>query len=137
MFKMFLTTVTFFGWLTASAVHAQSSTPMQARIPFAFTVQKTVLAAGNYRLTYSSTGHFLAIRGLDRQRSGVFVGGVPTGMADGPGKLRFDCEGKTCSLAQVSQGAAAGGGSWQIRPVRQERRVALLTRVISRTIPTQ
>jgi hypothetical protein len=136
MFKMLLT-ITFFGWLTASAVHAESSTPIQARIPFAFTVQKTVLAAGNYQFTYNSTAHFLTIRGLDRQRGGVFVEGVPTGVAEGPGKLLFDCDGKTCYLAQVSQGAAAGGGSWRIRPARQERRVALLTRVISRTIPIQ
>jgi hypothetical protein len=136
MFKMF-STVAFWGWLTVSAVHAQSSMPIQARIPFAFTVQKTVLAAGHYQFTYNSTAHVLAIRGLDRQGDKMFVGGVPTGLAYGPGKLLFDCSGKTCSLTQVSQGGTAGGGSWQIQPARQERRVTLLPRVITRTLLTQ
>ena len=136
MFKMF-STITLFSWLIVSAVHAQSSIPIQARIPFAFTVQKTVLAAGNYQFTYSSTAHVLAIRGLDRQGDKMFVEGVPTAVSAGPGKLRFDCSGKTCYLAQVSQGITAGSGSWRIRPTGQEHRVTLLARVISRTIPTQ
>jgi hypothetical protein len=136
MFKMF-STVTLLGWLAGSAVHAESSMPIQARIPFAFTVQKTVLAAGHYRFTYSSTAHVLAIRGLDRPGDKIFVGGVPTGVADGPGKLRFNCEGQTCYLAQVSQGTTAGGASWRIRSAGPERRVTLLTRAITSTLPTQ
>ncbi len=63
MFKMF-STMTLLGLATFSAAYAQSSQPIQAKVPFAFMVQDTTLAAGNYQLTYNNNAHSLTIRGL-------------------------------------------------------------------------
>jgi hypothetical protein len=54
MTKMF-STIILSGLAMMSTAYAQSSQPIQAKVPFAFTVQGTILAAGNYRLTYSDT----------------------------------------------------------------------------------
>ena len=48
MFKTF-STIAVLSLLTLSAAQAQSEQPIQAKVPFTFTVQNTTLAAGNYR----------------------------------------------------------------------------------------
>jgi hypothetical protein len=72
MFKMF-SILTFSGMLAISSAYAQSKQLIQATIPFAFTVQNTTLAAGNYQLSYSSNGHILTVRGLDENLGGAFA----------------------------------------------------------------
>jgi hypothetical protein len=136
MFKIF-STMTFVGLLTISAAHAQSNQPMQAAIPFAFTVQGAILGAGNYQLTYSSSAHILSIRGLDRNLGGTFVTAVPAGASGGPGKLVFRCYNRSCHLAEVSQGATMGGGGLRLPRTGHERRLTILARVAWVTVLTK
>jgi len=136
MFKMF-STMTLFGLLTVSTAYAQSNQPIQAHVPFAFTVQATTLTPGNYQLTYSSSAHILSIRGLDQNSSGAFATALPARAASGPGKLVFNCYNKSCYLAQVWQGATAGGAGLRLLHTEQERRIAVLTRAVSITIPAK
>jgi hypothetical protein len=136
MFKIF-STMTLFGVLTVSASHAQSNQPIQAHVPFAFTVQTTTLTPGNYQLTYSSSAHTLSIRGLDQNSSGAFATAMPAPAASGPGKLVFNCYNKSCYLAQVWQGATAGGAGLRLPHTGQEHRIAALTRAVSITIPAK
>ncbi len=139
MFKMF-STMTLLGLATFSAAYAQSSEPAQAKVPFAFTVQDTTLAAGNYQLTYSNTAHILSIRGLDQNSGGAFVTAEPTsasGSSSASGKLVFRCYGKTCYLAQVWHGGSDGNRGLKLLPTEPERKLALATRVTSITIPAK
>ena len=136
MFKTF-STMTLLGLATISAGYAQSSQWIQAKVPFAFTVQNTTLSAGNYQLTYSNTAHSLSIRGLDQNSSGAFATAIPataSGSSNDTAWLVFQCYGKTCYLARVWQGTGAGGRSLQVTQGEQERRLSLLTRVVSITI---
>jgi len=136
MFKIF-STMTLFGILTVSASHAQSNQPIQAHVPFAFTVQATTLTPGHYQLTYSSSSHILSILGLDQDSGGAFVTALSVTAASGPGKLVFNCYNKSCYLAQVWQGATAGGAGLRLPHTEQERRIAVLTRAVSITIPAK
>ncbi|MGA8598103.1 MAG: hypothetical protein WB676_25580 [Bryobacteraceae bacterium] len=136
MFKMF-STMTLFGLLTVPAIHAQSSQPIQAYVPFSFTVRDTTMRPGNYRLTYNSISHILSIRGTDRQPGQAFVLASPGGVTAGPANLVFHCYDKSCRLAQLWQGSNAGGSGvklWQNEP---ERRLAFLTRVVPITNPAK
>ncbi len=132
MFKM-LSTITLFGLLTIPTAHAQSS-PIQVKIPFAFTVHDGMLAAGDYQLRYNSTAHVISIQGLDQNASGLLMPAVAIAGADGPGKLVFNCYDKSCYLAQVWQGAAAGGRGLQVTQGDQERRISFVIHPISTTI---
>lgn len=136
MFKT-ISTMTLLGLATLSAAFAESSQPIQAKVPFAFTVQDTTLPAGNYQLTYNNSAHSLWIRGLDHSSGGAFATAVPANASDSSnvsGRLVFQCYGKTCYLAQVWQGAIRGGGALQLSKTAQERRLSFLTRVVSITI---
>lgn len=138
MFKMF-STLTLFGLAMVSAVCAQSFQPAQAKIPFAFAVQHTTLAAGNYQLTYTNTG-ILSIRGLDRNSGALFANTIPADAPrpwNGPGKLVFDCYGRTCYLAQVWPGGSGGNRGLALRRTEPKRVLALTTRVIASTIPAK
>ena len=130
MFKMF-STITVFGFLTMPAAFAQSEQSMQARIPFAFAVQHKTMAAGNYQLTYNSTAHVVAIRGLDERSSGVYALVSATGAASGEGKLLFHCVDKSCWLAEVRQADSLGGGGLQLRQTERERKAMFLSRVVA------
>lgn len=131
MFKTF-STITVLSFLALSAAQAQSEQPLQAKVPFAFTVQNTTLAAGNYRLTYSPSSHILSIRGLEQNSGGVFMQAMASADADGSGKLVFNCYEGSCYLAQVWQGA--GGRSLQVPHAERERRLSFQTRVVSMTM---
>ncbi len=96
-----------------------------------------MLAAGNYRLTYNSTAHILSIRGLDQNSGRVFTTAVASAAADGPGKLVFNCYNKSCYLAEIWQGAAAGSRGLQVPQGEQERRIAFLRRAVSMTVATK
>jgi hypothetical protein len=132
MFKRF-STLTFLGLLALSAVRAQSGQPMQAEIPFAFTVGDTALAADNYNVRYSYTSHVLSIRGLDRNLAEIFTMAVPDTTANGPSKLVFHCYGGACRLAEVSEGA--GGLALKIPEGRRQHQVAAVTRAVLMTTP--
>lgn len=133
MFKTF-STMTLLGLLTLSAAQAQSEQPIHAKVPFAFTVQNTTLAAGSYQFTYSNTAHILSIRNLDANSGAVFTSAVANASAGGSGKLVFNCYGKSCYLARVWQGRQAGGRGLQLRQDERERRLSSLIRVVSVTI---
>jgi hypothetical protein len=133
-------TMTLLGLATISAAYAQSNQPIQAKVPFAFTVQATTLAAGNYQLTYSNTAHILSIRGLDQNSGAAFVTAVPADASaslSGSGKLVFQCYGKACYLAQVLRGGPNGTRGLKLRQTEPERVLAFATRVASVTIPAK
>ena len=131
MFKTF-STLTILSLLALSAVQAQSEQPIQAKVPFAFKVQNTTLAAGNYRLSYNAAAHILSIRGLDQNSEGAFIPAMQSADAGGPGKLVFNCYEDSCYLAKVSPGAAGLG--LQVPQGERQRKLSFLTRVVSMTM---
>ena len=139
MFKMF-SPITLLGLATISAAYAQSGQPIQAKVPFAFMVQNTTLTAGNYQLTYNNSAHSLSIRGLDQNSAGAFVTAQPTSAAASsgePGRLIFDCYGKTCYLAQVWQGSVGGDRGLKVHQTEAQRGLSVAARVVSITIPVK
>jgi len=134
MFKTF-STIAVLSLLTLSAAQAQSEQPIQAKVPFTFTVQNTTLAAGNYRLTYSPTAHILLIRGLDQNSGGAFIRAMQSAGAAGPGKLVFNCNEGNCSLAEVWAGAGVRG--LQVPQGERQRKLSFVTRVVSMTVPAK
>ncbi len=135
MFKSFAT-ITLLGVVMISGAFAQSAQPLQANVPFAFTVQDTTLPAGHYQFTYNNTAHILSIRGLDQNPGGGFVTAQPIS-ASNPAeqaRLTFDCYDKTCYLAQAWQGSTSG---LKVRQSDGERRLSVVTRVLSVTIPAR
>ncbi len=135
MFKTFAT-ITLLGVATISGVLAQSAQPLQADVPFAFTVSDTILPAGHYQLTYNNTAHVLSIRGLDQNPGGGFVTAQPISASNSSeqARLKFDCYDKTCYLAQAWQGSTTG---LKVRQPERERRLALVKRVLTVTIPAR
>ncbi len=135
MFKTFAT-ITLLSVATISGVLAQSAQPRQAHVPFAFTVQDTVLPAGHYQFTYNNTTHLLLIRGLDRNGGAGFVTAEPIGASTSSeqARLTFDCYDKTCYLEQAWERSTTG--LKVLRPVR-ERRLVMAARVIEITIPAR
>ena len=141
MFKT-CSTMTLLSLATISAADAQSSRPIQAKVPFTFTVQNTTLSAGTYQLTYKNSAHRLLIQGLDPESRGAFTTAVSTtvsGSANASARARlvFQCYDKTCYLAQVWQGTGAGGRGLEISQRGQERKLAFLRRGVSVTIPAK
>jgi hypothetical protein len=139
MIKMF-STMTVCGLLMTSAAHAQSGQPIQAKVPFAFIAQNTMLASGTYQLTYNTTAHRLMIRGLNQNAKSAFATAVPTSASssrDEFGKLVFRCYEKTCYLAQVWQGSIGSGRGLEVRHAEPSGKLALATRVVSITIPVK
>jgi hypothetical protein len=139
MTKMF-STMTVYGLLMISAAYAQSGQPIQAKVPFAFMAQNTILAPGTYQLRYSASAHRLSIRGLDQNSEGAFATAIPaTGSAsrDESGKLVFQCYDKTCYLAQVWQGSIGVGRGLSVRHPEPPRKLTLTTRAVSITIPAK
>jgi hypothetical protein len=139
MFRTF-SIMTLLGLATISAAYAQSGQPIQAKVPFAFTVQDTILPAGNYQLTYSNTAHRLFIRGLDQNSPGAFVTAEPASApssSSSSAKLVFDCYGKTCYLARAWQGSIGGGRGLKVPQTEREHRLGVATRVVSITIPAK
>jgi|GraSoiStandDraft_57_1057295.scaffolds.fasta_scaffold55849_2 hypothetical protein len=137
MIKMF-STIILSGLAAASAGYAQSSQPIQAKVPFAFTVRYTILAPGNYQLTYNSA-HVLSIQGLDRSSTGAFVGAIPTGASEASASpsLVFECHANSCYLARVRQGGITGGRDLQVPHLAPEHGLAFQQRVLSITIPAK
>ena len=130
MFKTFSTIIVL--TLSLSAAQAQSERPIQAKVPFAFTVQNTTLAAGNYRLTYNQTAHILSIQGLDQNPGVAFIRAMPSAGADGPGKIVFNCYEGSCYLAKVWPGAEGRG--LQVPQGERQPKLSFLTRVVSVTM---
>lgn len=135
MFKI-SSKITLFGLSTISAAYAQFGQPIQANIPFAFTVQDTTLASGDYQLTYNNSAHILTIRG-SHQRSGTAFATEESGLPGASPSLVFNCYNKTCYLARIRQGAIGGGRGWQVRETERRRTLSFATRVISITIPAK
>jgi hypothetical protein len=139
MTKMFSTMI-LSGLAMISTAYAQSSQPIQAKVPFAFTVQDTTLAAGNYRLTYSNTARILYVRGVEPTSSGAFLLATPEsapGASKESAKLVFQCHDKACYLAQVWQGNIAGDRRLEVLQPPRERKLAVEARVVSITIPAK
>lgn len=139
MTKMF-STIILSGLAMMSTAYAQSSQPIQAKVPFAFTVQGTILAAGNYRLTYSDTARILYVRGVEGTWGGAFVLARPEsapGASKQSAKLVFQCHDKACCLAQVWQGSISGDRRLEVPQPARERELGFKTRVVSMTIPTK
>lgn len=135
MTKMF-STIILSGLATISAAYAQSTQPIQAKVPFAFSVKDTTLAAGAYRLTYSNTARVLSIQGVEGTEGGAFALALPEsapGASHQSPKLVFRCYDKACYLAEVWQGTIGGDRNLEV-PQPRERKVAFVTRVISITI---
>jgi hypothetical protein len=135
MFKTF--SMSLLGLLALSAAQAQSSQPILAKVPFAFTVQNTNFAAGSYQLTYSDTAHILEIRGLDQKSVGLFANFMPGGTASSnvPGRLVFQCHAMDCDLAQVW--GAASGERGLLRKTPHQIRLAFTASAVSVTIPAK
>jgi hypothetical protein len=139
MFKMF-STMTLLGLASISALYAQSGQPVQANVPFAFTVQDTTLLAGNYQLMYNNTAHILTVRGLDRNSGAAFVIAQRTTASERSsrsGRLVFQCYGRSCYLAQVWHGGFDGNRGLKLRPAESERKLVFATRAVSITIPVK
>jgi hypothetical protein len=136
MFKTF-STMTILGMLAVSAAQAQTGSTIRAKVPFAFAVQNTMLAPGNYALTYSRTSHILTVRGLDQKSSVAFVLAAPAFEArqgDGHAKLVFGCYGETCSLTRVWHGGRSDSEGVML-PNSKPRNFA--ARLVSITIPAE
>ena len=119
------------------SAYAQSSQPLQAKVPFAFTVQDTSLPAGSYQLTYSNTAHSLWIRGLDSNSKGAFATASPADASeasDTSGKLVFNCYGQSCYLAQVWRGGTGSRGL-NVRWNKPRRALSFSVRAVTVTIP--
>jgi len=124
---------------TMPSAFAQSSQPLQAKVPFAFSVQNTSLPPGSYQLTYSNTAHSLSIRGLDANSKGAFVTALPADASEASGtsgKLVFHCYGKSCSLAQVWRGGSASRGL-KVPQSEQQRVLFFSMRPVTVTIPAK
>ena len=137
MTKMF-STIILSGLAMIPVAYAQSSQPIQTKVPFAFTVQNTNLPAGSYQLTYSNTAHTLWIRGLDSNLKGAFVTASPADASEASGtsgKLVFDCYGKSCYLAQVWHGGATRG--LKVRQSGPQRVLSFSMRTVTVTIPAK
>ena len=138
MTKMFSTIILSALAMMPSAF-AQSSQPLQAKVPFTFSVQNTSLPPGTYQLTYSNTAHSLWIRGLDSKPKGAFVTALPADSSEASGtsdKLVFDCYGQSCSLAQVWRGGSASRGL-KVRQIKQQRPLSFSVRTVIVTIPAK
>ena len=138
MLNMF-SKMSFFGLLTISAAFAQSGQPIQAKVPFGFTVSHTTLPAGNYQLTYSSSAQRLTIRGLDANSSFASVAAFPTTSSNSfsqPGELLFKCYDRACHLAQVWQGPIGGDRGLQLVGTERHHALSISARVIAVTVPT-
>jgi len=138
MFKMF--SITLLGLLTVSAVRAQSSQPLEAKIPFDFTVQNTTLEAGTYRLSYNQFSHILRIVGRDPHGPSVAVLADTSAAPHTPaklGELTFQCDGDDCRLARVWQSAGAGGAGLDILQKRQKNTTARASQPTFVTIPAE
>ena len=138
MTKMF-STIILSALATMPSAFAQSSQPLQAKVPFAFNVQDTSLPPGNYQLTYSNTAHSLWIRGLDSNSKGAFVTASPADASEASGtsgKLVFECYGQSCSLAQVWRGGNASRGL-KVRQSEQQRFLSFSVRTVIVTIPAK
>jgi hypothetical protein len=139
MTKMFSITAVY-GLLMVSAAYAQSGQPIQAKVPFAFRAQNATLAAGTYRLMYSTSDRTLMIQGLGPNSKAAFATAVPT---TGPsslgrsGKLVFQCDEKICYLAQVWQGSIGNGRGLQVPHPQPKRKVAFAARVVTITVPAK
>src|SRR6202008_3183523 len=92
---------------------------------------------GTYRLTYNLTAHILWVQGLDQNSKALFTEAAPSADGDGPGKLVFNCYGKTCYLARVWQGGQASSRGLQLQQTGQQRRLAFFTRVVPITAGTK
>ena len=138
MTKMFSTLIVS-GLAAASAAYAQSSWPIQAKVPFAFMVQDTTLTPGNYQVIYNDTAHVLSIQGLDGSSSGAFVSAIASSAskATASPSLVFECHGKSCYLARVGQGGMSGGRDLRVPHPVPQRRLAFEQRVLSITIPAK
>ncbi len=139
MTKMFATMI-FLGLAMISTAYAQASQPIQAKVPFNFTVQGTTFAAGTYRMTYSDTTRILYVRGVEHPSSGAFLRAIPEsapGASKRPAKLVFHCYDNACYLAQVWQGSISGDRRLEVSQPARERDLGFETRVLSMTIPTK
>ena len=139
MAKMF-STIILSGLAMMSTAYAQSTQPIQAKVPFAFTVQDTTLAAGDYWLTYSDTARVLYVRGVGGTAGAAFLPARPEsapGASKQAAKLVFHCRENACYLAQVWQGSISGDRRLEVRQPAREREIGFETRVISMTTPTK
>jgi hypothetical protein len=119
------------------SAYAQSSQPLQAKVPFAFSAQNMTLPAGSYELTYSNTAHTLWIRGLDPDSKGAFVTALPADASEASGtsgKLVFRCYGQSCYLAQVWRDGIASRGL-MVRKSEPERVLSFSVRAVTVAIP--
>ena len=87
---------------------AQSPMAIQAHVPFRFTVEKTILPAGDYRFRYDSLDHVLSISSVDQNVKSryafTFTGTwlVDRGESEHAGpQVLFRCYGESCFLHQV------------------------------------
>ncbi len=139
MFKS-LSTMTLLGIASVSAAFGQSSQPLQAEIPFAFTVQDSILPAGSYQFTYNNTSHRLSIRGLNQNSGSVLVTAAPTSASNHSNeraRVTFHCYGRTCYLAEAWQDSSSGDRGLEVFETEHERRFAVAARVIAVTIPAR
>lgn len=128
------------GLAMISTAYAQSSQPLQAKVPFAFKVQGTTFAAGSYRLTYSDTTRILYVRGVEDMSGGAFLRAIPQsapGASKQSAKLVFQCHDSECYLAQVWQGNISGDRRLEVPQPARERELGFETRVVSITIPAK
>lgn len=135
MFKTF--SMTLLSLLALSSAQAQSSQPIQAKVPFAFAVQNINLEAGNYRMAYNNTSHLLSIQGSDQNGGKVFIPAIPavaSQSSSGSAKLIFQCHGEACYLAQIWQGPNAGNRGLTLKQPEQQQTLAFSSRAVSVTI---
>jgi hypothetical protein len=138
MFKTL--SITLFGLLAVSAVRAQPSQALEAKIPFDFTVKNTTLEAGTYRLTYNLYSHLLRIQSRDQNGASVALIADLSAAHHAPtklGELVFQCNGDDCHLAAVWQSAGAGGAGLKISQPGQKNASARSSETTLVTIPAE
>ena len=135
-----LSTMILSGLTMISTAYAQSSQPIQAKVPFAFTTHGTTLSAGKYQLTYSDKAGVLYVRGLEGTSTAAFLPARPEsapGASKKSAKLVFECHENLCYLTQVWQGSIGGDRRLEVLQPPRERELSFETRVVSMTIPTK
>jgi hypothetical protein len=98
----------------AAVAGMASAQSMSLKVPFAFSVEKSVLPAGNYEVTptHTYTGHpIFILRNADTRKPHLVMSlaGLDAGRtAYSDAKLVFRCTDGECALSQIWTGSLAG-----------------------------
>lgn len=103
----------------AAAAGTASAQSMTVKVPFSFSVQKSVLPAGNYMVSPlggNTARPIFNLRNTDTKRPFLImpIAALDTGRGYGEAKLVFRCLEGDCALAQIWTGSPAG--AYELNP---------------------